>query len=192
MNAPNRPDRPMHRDRMTSEPARFSLDAGRILKVNHAGEHGAVNIYAGQIAIARFRARALLSELRSFKAHEERHRDLFAREIRRRGVARCRSYWLCAIGGYTLGVVGGLLGVQAIAATTVAVERVVLRHLTQQLEDLGGRDPDAVAAISAILKDEQQHHDQSAVRVEDTTFTRSLGAIVSAATEFVIWTGMRL
>ena len=180
----------MHRDRLSTEPP-GSVDAGRILKVNHAGEHGAVSIYTGQIAVARFRARTLLPELRSFKAHEERHRDIFAREIRRRGVARCRSYWLCAIGGYTLGIVSGLLGVQAIAATTVAVERVVLRHLTRQLADLGDRDPDAVAAISAILKDEQQHHDQSAVRVDDTAFTRALGAIVSAATEFVIWTGMR-
>lgn len=74
-----------------------AADAGQIIKVNHAGEHGAVNIYAGQIAAARLRARVLLSELAEFKAHEERHRSIFAKELQRRGLPRCRSYWLCGV-----------------------------------------------------------------------------------------------
>lgn len=178
---------------MSSDSPRYSAEAGRIMKVNHAGEHGAVNIYAGQISVARLRAKALLPKLAEFKAHEERHRAIFGHEIQRRGLARCRSYWMCAVGGYTLGVVSGLLGVQAIATTTVAVERVVLRHLTQQLATLGDKDPDAVTAISAILKDEQQHHDQSAAHLEHPgMLNRTLGSIVSAATELVIWIGMRV
>jgi ubiquinone biosynthesis monooxygenase Coq7 len=76
-----------------------AADAGRIIRVNHAGEHGAVNIYAGQIAAARLRARVLLSELVEFKAHEERHRSIFANELKRRGLPRCRSYCLCGLGG---------------------------------------------------------------------------------------------
>ena len=56
----------------------LAVDTGRIIKVNHAGEHGAVNIYAGQIAAARLRARELLPELAEFKAHEERHRSTSA------------------------------------------------------------------------------------------------------------------
>ena len=177
---------------MTSDVQRYSVEAGRIMKVNHAGEHGAVNIYAGQIAVARLRARSLVPELAEFKAHEERHRAIFGREIHRRGLARCRSFWMCAVGGYTLGVVSGLLGIQAIAATTVAVERVVLRHLKQQLADLGDKDPDAVAAISAILQDEQQHHDQSAAHLNHAgVLNKVLDSIVSAATESVIWIGMR-
>jgi ubiquinone biosynthesis monooxygenase Coq7 len=169
------------------------VEAGRIMKVNHAGEHGAVSIYAGQIAVARFRAKALLPELAQFKAHEEGHRAIFARELERRGLARCRSYWMCVIGGYTLGIISGLLGEQAIAVTTVAVERVVLRHLHTQLDGLGGRDSCAVAAISVILEEEQQHHDLSAARVKHARAPyRALASIVSAATESVIWIGMRL
>lgn len=72
----------------------------RILKVNHAGEHGAVNIYAGQIAMARFTAPALLDELRRFQADELRHRALFGAELERRRRRRCRSYRLCGIGGW--------------------------------------------------------------------------------------------
>jgi ubiquinone biosynthesis monooxygenase Coq7 len=163
------------------------------MKVNHAGEHGAVSIYAGQISVARLRARALLPELAAFKAHEERHRAIFGHELHRRGLTRCRSYWMCAVGGYALGVVSGLLGIKAIATTTVAVERVVLRHLGQQLATLGDSDPEAVAAISAIFNDEQQHHDQSAAHLEHTgMLNRALGSIVSAVTELVIWIGMRV
>lgn len=178
---------------MSSDAPRYAAEAGRIMKVNHAGEHGAVAIYAGQISVARFRAKALLPELVEFKAHEERHRATFAREIHRRGLVRCRSYWMCAVGGYTLGLISGLLGVQAIATTTVAVERVVLRHLTQQLANLGDDDPDATAAISAILKDEQQHHDQSAGHLAHAgMMIKTLGRTVSAVTEAVIWVGMRI
>ena len=177
---------------MSSDAFAYSAEAGRMMKVNHAGEHGAVNIYAGQIAVARLRASAILPELIEFKAHEEKHRAIFAREVHRRGLARCRSYWLCGVGGYALGVVSGLCGIQAIATTTVAVERVVLRHLTQQLASLGDNDVDAVAAISAIVEEEQQHHDQSAAHLEHAgVLNRALGQTVSAVTEVVIWIGMR-
>jgi 3-demethoxyubiquinol 3-hydroxylase len=178
---------------MRSEQHCYAAHAGRIMKVNHAGEHGAVSIYAGQILVARHRASALVPELLEFKAHEERHRGIFGRELDRRGLARCRSYWLCAIGGYVLGLVSGLLGAQAIAATTVAVEQVVLRHLKLQLDELDDKDMDAVIAITAILKDEQQHHDQSAAHMGPAGIgSRVLGAVVSSATELVIWIGMRV
>lgn len=101
----------------------------RILMVNHAGEHGAICIYTGQIIAAWITARDMVNELEEFKAHEKRHRAVFWAELQRRGQRRCRSYWLCALGGFVLGLSTGFLGRKAIAATTVAVERVVLRHL---------------------------------------------------------------
>jgi ubiquinone biosynthesis monooxygenase Coq7 len=170
-----------------------SNDIGsRIIKVNHAGEHGAVNIYSGQIFMARLTARAMVSELVEFRSHEQRHRALFWAELQRRGRPRCRSYFLCGFGGYVLGLITGLLGSSAIAATTVAVERVVLRHLEQQLSVLQGTDPFAVAAISAIVLEERQHHDRSAAQVMSSRFwSKVLTPIVSASTEAVIWAGMR-
>jgi ubiquinone biosynthesis monooxygenase Coq7 len=176
-----------------NSPGMLAAKAGRIMKVNHAGEHGAVNIYAGQIAAAKLRARALLPDLTDFKAHEERHRNIFGKELQRRGLPRCRSYWLCGVGGYVLGLFTGLMGVQAITTATVAVERVVLRHLQQQLLNIGESDPDAVTAISAILIEEQLHHDQFAAYICRESFLyRMLGSAISAATESVIWIGMRI
>ncbi|KAF1709574.1 demethoxyubiquinone hydroxylase family protein [Pseudoxanthomonas sacheonensis] len=164
----------------------------RIVKVNHAGEHGAVSIYTGQILMARVTASDMVGELIEFRSHERRHRSLFEAELRRRGRARCRSYWLCACGGLALGLITGLLGKNAIAATTAAVESVVLRHLTQQLAMLREQDPEAVIAISAIIEEEQQHHDQSVSHGADGFWRRVLTPVVSASTESVIWLGMRL
>lgn len=143
--------------------------------------------------MARFTARSLVPELAEFKSHEEKHRAIFLAELKRRGVARCRSYWLCGLGGFTLGFLTALFGRRAIAATTVAVEHVVLRHLKQQLVVLAGQDEAAVQAISQIVADEQLHHDQSASRLAAGQFWPTvLTPVVSASTEAVIWAGMHL
>lgn len=177
----------------SSEGAARELDdyAARVLKVDHAGENGAVHIYAGQIFMARFTAPAMLAELATYKADEERHRAIFWAELQRRGRPRCKSYWLCGLGGYVLGLVTGALGRRAIAATTVAVERVVLGHLRQQIDTLRDRDEMARGTIESILADEQQHHDESAAHLTNTFWSRILGPVVGRATEAVIWIGMR-
>jgi ubiquinone biosynthesis monooxygenase Coq7 len=164
----------------------------RILKVNHAGENGAVHIYAAQILVARLTAPALVAGLREFRAHEERHRAIFQAELQRRCRSRCRSYVLCALGGWTLGFVTALLGRTAIAATTVAVERVVLRHLQAQVDELRSSDPAAVQAIESIVADEQRHHDELAAQSSGGLWVRLLEPVVAASTETVIWLGMKL
>jgi ubiquinone biosynthesis monooxygenase Coq7 len=165
----------------------------RIIKVNHAGEHGAICIYAGQIHAARLTAPSMVTELLEFRSHEQRHRAIFEAELQQRGRSRCRSYWLCGIGGYVLGLVTGVCGAGAIAATTVAVERVVLLRLQRQLAELRHSDAAAVSAISAIVAEEQQHHDRSAaVAPRGGVWSKVLGPVVSASTEAVIWLGMRL
>ncbi|HEY5851070.1 MAG TPA: demethoxyubiquinone hydroxylase family protein [Lysobacter sp.] len=165
----------------------------RIIKVNHAGEHGAIQIYSAQMFMARLTAAHMLDELADFREHERRHRSIFAAELQRRRRPRCRSYWLCGAGGYGLGLITGLLGGSAIAATTVAIERVVLAHLEKQLNVLKGKDPEAVAAIAAVVDEEREHHDRSARRVRPGTFwQKALTPVVSASTEAVIWLGMRL
>ena len=165
----------------------------RILKVNHADENGAVNIYRGQLLAARLTVPGMVEELAQFKQHEESHRAIFCAELVRRNRSRCRSYGLCGIGGFALGLLTGLLGRQAIAATTVAVERVVLRHLLHQVEVLQHQDEAAVAAIKAIIDDERHHHDQSAIHVQThNILVKLLSPVMSASTEAVIWLGMRL
>lgn len=167
--------------------------ADRILKVNHAGEHGAANIYRGQRLACFWRDAALKRELEEFRAHEERHRAVFASELERRGVRRCRSYGFCGLGGFMLGLMTGVCGRASIAAVTVAVERVVLRHLETQLRELDGVDAAAHAAVASIIEDERAHHDHAAQEPRQGIFwPRVIKPTVSAFTEFVIWTGMKL
>jgi ubiquinone biosynthesis monooxygenase Coq7 len=165
----------------------------RIIKVDHAGEHGAVNIYMGQLLTARLTAPHLVAELAEFKSHEMRHREIFRLELQRRGRRRCRSYLLCGWGGLVLGLVTGLLGSSAIAATTAAVEQVVLSHLEEQVARLRATDPQAAAAISAIIDEEREHHDRSLLHSRAGRFwPRVLTPLVAASTEAVIWVGMRV
>ena len=181
---------------MTEVVARLNAGEGlgdRILKVVHAGEHGAVNIYRGQRIGAFLRDPSLRAELADFQSHEERHRDIFGSALAARGRRRCRSYPLCAAGGLMLGIFTGMLGRNAIAATTVAVERVVLRHLEAYQNALLVDDPEAWRAISLIVEDEKAHHDRFAEgRPPSGPLMRLLDRIVTFGTEAVIWTGMRL
>lgn len=165
----------------------------RILKVNHAGEHGAVNIYRGQIFISRLLWPRLVPDLVEFKSHEEGHRKRFWLELQRRGRSRCRSYHLCGLGGLALGLLTGLLGPSAIAATTVAVERVVLTHLEAQCANLVHVDHSAHEAVSAIMAEEKSHHDRAQVQGSENSVWRILIApVVAVSTESVIWLGMHL
>lgn len=174
--------------------ARTDPIGNRLLRVDHAGEHGAVNIYRGQRWLAWLTARTLLPQLRAFQSHEEGHRARFRAALSERRYRRCPLYWMCGLGGLVLGLLTGLCGRRAIAATTVAVERVVLRHLRDQMEVLSNRDPAAAAVIRSIVEEEQQHHDVAAEHLEGRRgfWVRLLEQVVSASTETVIWLGMRL
>lgn len=178
---------------MEGNPVSSTIDiGGRMIKVDHAGEHGAICIYSGQLFMARLVAPDLVEELMELRSHELRHRAVFQSELQRRGRRRCRSYWLCGLGGLVLGLVTGLCGRKAILATTVAVESVVLKHLAHQLHVLRDSDPQAVVAIASIVEEEQQHHDQSAAQIDPRDpWSRALNPVVTAWTEAVIWMGMR-
>lgn len=179
-------------DRHTHVATPATALGNRIIKVNHAGEHGAICIYSAQILCARIWNARLAAELCEFREHERRHRALFAAELERRQHPRCRSYWLCALGGAVLGAVTGILGPSAIAATTVAIEAVVLRHLSHQIDVLLPIDPAAAQVVQAIVDDERAHHDHFARDHAGGFWERLLTPIVSTATEAVIWLGMRL
>jgi 3-demethoxyubiquinol 3-hydroxylase len=165
----------------------------RILKVDHAGEHGAVNIYLAQAWVARWRAPEWVPLLREFRAHEEGHRARFGALLASRGRRRCRSYVLCGLGGWVLGFVTGLLGRPAIAATTEAVENVVLGHLREQMQALADSDRAACAAIATIVDEETAHRDTGAELGDPGAFwPRIVTPLVRVSTQAVIWTGMRL
>lgn len=104
-----------------------------MIKVDHAGENGAVNIYRAQAMVSIIFHRNLLPQLREFLGHENQHRMIFADYLGSHHIRRCISYHACGLGGFALGFVTALIGERAIFATTYAVENVVLEHLEHQL-----------------------------------------------------------
>lgn len=163
-----------------------------MIKVDHAGENGAVNIYRAQYLVSRIRAPRLLSELRHFQDHEMEHRQIFAAFLKSHDIRPCVSYHLCGLGGWWLGFVTGLIGPKAVMATTYAVENVVLEHLEHQVEYLKTVDRRALICVEAIIEDEQAHHDHGFKGFDQNSLlSRLLVGTVKLCTEGVIRFGMR-
>lgn len=135
----------------------------------------------------------MVAELDHFLEHERRHRDIFYGELQVRGRERCKSFHLCGLGGLLLGTITGLAGKQAIAATTVAIERTVLRHMEEQLLALQTADPSAHKAIATVIADEQEHHDQSQSHLpQGSLWAKIVDPLVAGSTAAVIFLGMHL
>lgn len=174
--------------------SKSGLDTSKkILKVNHAGEFGAVNIYRSQLFVSRIFMKDLVPVIEDFLADEKRHLDIFWSEIKRRNGIRCKSYWLCGLGGYVMGFVSALMGRRGIMACTWAVESVVVNHLQDQIAYLQARDDiEALKTVEAILEDEQNHRDTGfdSGGTENILYN-PLRFIISTFTEGVIRFGMR-
>lgn len=161
-----------------------------ILRVDHAGEFGAIRIYKAQQRLAAWRAPELAAFLDHALEDECRHREAFERLMRERGITPCRTLAIWGVGGSLLGFWTGLLGRSAILVCTAAVERTVHRHLNDQVRWLYGRDAAAAAAISAIQIEELEHLAFAESGSADSGESRSASALdasIAMATEALIW-----
>lgn len=162
----------------------------RILRVNHGGEHGAINIYSVQIAAARWRAPDLVPFLREALEHERTHRRRFRALMPAREGKPCRMMWIWGVGGAVLGLVTGVFGREAILACTEAVETTVHRHLDDQIRWAEHRDPEMHRVISEIRDEEGTHIDWAVGNRRGRGF-RWLERLISMATEALIWVSTR-
>jgi len=160
----------------------------RILKVNHAGEHGAIRIYRSQIAIARWRYPDVVQELEQMLAHEVSHRACFAEAMPSRHAKPCRLLFLWGIGGRLLGAGTALMGRNAIWACTAAVEEAVHRHLNDQLAFLSCRDQELYELIASIKAEELSHLQHAEERLTSHgPIVRMLRRSIEAVTEVLIF-----
>ncbi|WP_448954717.1 demethoxyubiquinone hydroxylase family protein [Labrys neptuniae] len=137
--------------------ARDRLTIIRILRVNHAGEYGAIRIYGAQIAVARLLWPDMVPYLAGMLADEIRHCRLFRAAMPTRASRPCRIMQLWSLGGFVLGLLTALAGRQSIWVCTAAVEAAVHRHLGDQLHFLAGRDEGAKTIILDINEEEIAH-----------------------------------
>ena len=165
-----------------------ALTIARIVRVNHAGEFGAIRIYSAQIGIATRRYPDLVPALAEMLGHERIHCAAFLAAMPVRNSRPCRVMSLWSWGGSLLGAVTALMGRQAIWICTAAVEAAVHRHLDDQLHFLERRDVELGAIIASIREEELAHLHHAEERITSTgPGRRALHHFITWATDAVIW-----
>lgn len=144
-------------DRRTPGPRDNRL--AEMLRVDHAGEHGAVEIYRGQRAVfGALPHKAEFAEtLRAMEEGEAEHLATFNRMLAERGVRPTIFSPLWSVAGFGLGAVTALMGEKAAMACTAAVEEVIEEHYAQQAETLDAADAALATTVRAFREDELQH-----------------------------------
>ncbi|MFZ2031824.1 MAG: demethoxyubiquinone hydroxylase family protein [Vitreimonas sp.] len=130
-----------------------------MIRVDHAGEYGAVQIYRGQLAVfervgAHTHAARVIAEM---EAGEKAHLQTFDRLIAERGVRPTLMAPVWRVAGFGLGAVTALMGERAAHACTEAVEEVIEDHYARQSQRLGRSDPELKDLIDRFRDDEIEH-----------------------------------
>lgn len=135
-----------------------------MLRIDHAGEYGAVAIYKGQQAVfgRSARTRELAAQIKEMEAEEQKHLDAFDAMLIERNVRPTVLGPIWNVAGYGLGVVTALMGEKAAHACTEAVETVIEQHYAQQIEATREDDP-ALSATFAEFREDELHHRDIAV-----------------------------
>ena len=180
--------KPMDAKTRSKVSSREALTIARIVKVNHAGEYGAIRIYSAQIAVASLFYPEAVSALAEMLAHEKKHCAKFSAAMPARNARPCRMMSLWSWGGWALGFLTSLIGKRGVWTCTAAVEAAVHRHLEDQLNFLSGRDAELGDIIASIQEEELSHLHHAESQIETGDFRGGfLYRIISIATDAVIW-----
>jgi ubiquinone biosynthesis monooxygenase Coq7 len=130
--------------------ARESLTIARILRVNHAGEYGAIRIYSAQIRVAKRWFPDVVPALADMLSHERQHCAAFLAAMPTRGSRPCRIMSLWSLGGWLLGAPHRDPELHAIILSIRGEELSHLRHAEGQLHAPGLLQRKTQTAISVI------------------------------------------
>lgn len=144
-------------------PGRGALAArlAEILRVDHAGELGAVAIYRGQRAVLGQAPRhaRIAEQLAEMEQHEAVHLARFDRLLNERRVRPTALAPVWRLAGFALGAGTALMGDKAAHACTEAVENVIEQHYAGQVAELAERDPALAAELEQFRQEELAHRD---------------------------------
>ena len=129
------------------------------IRVDHAGERGAVKIYEGQLlALNTFiKDDDLKKTIEEMKIHEKEHCEFFENEIKKRKIKPTRFLPLWDLLGVGLGFGSTLLGKKAAMLCTASVEEVIDEHYQNQINQLGSDERDLKKKIIKFREDEIHH-----------------------------------
>ena len=130
-----------------------------IIRVDHAGERGAIKIYEGQLLALKTikQDETLKDKIEEMKEHEKEHLDYFEKEILKRKIKPTYLLPIWDIMGVTLGFGTALIGKKAAMLCTASVEEVIEDHYKNQLKKLGNDERDLKTKIEKFKGDEIEH-----------------------------------
>lgn len=160
-------------------------DVQAMIRVDHAGEYGAVRIYEGQLAVLRGRRSAAgsVAAIRKMAAQEDHHLETFDRLVNERQVRPTALEPVWRVAGFALGAATALLGEKAAMACTAAVEEVIDDHYAGQIARLD--DEELKQTVARFRADEAAHRAEALARGAE-------GAPAYKALSAAIKTGCRL
>ena len=130
----------------------------QIIRVDHAGEYGATKIYEGQIAIFG-KDTKIGKTIKHMADQEQEHIEKFQELIVKERVRPTILLPLWNVAGYALGAGTAIMGEKAAMACTVAVEKVIGEHYSEQTDLLKQDQKKLKATIKKFAADELEHHD---------------------------------
>ena len=130
-----------------------------IIRVDHAGERGAIKIYEGQLLALKTikQDNNLKDKIEEMKEHEKEHLEYFEKEIQRRKIKPTYLLPLWDLMGISLGFGTALLGKKAAMLCTASVEEVIEDHYENQIRKIGEDEKDLKTKIKKFKGDEVNH-----------------------------------
>ena len=130
-----------------------------IIRVDHAGERGAIKIYEGQLlALKTLKQDEALKEIiEEMKEHEKEHLEFFEKEIQKRKIKPTYLLPLWDLMGVALGFGTAVMGQKAAMLCTASVEEVIEDHYQSQLKKLGNDEEKLKSKIEKFKSDEIMH-----------------------------------
>jgi len=131
------------------------------IRVNHAGERGAIKIYEGQLLALNtlIKDDDLKKKIEEMKVHEKEHCDYFENEIKKRNIKPTKFLSLWDLLGVGLGFGSTILGRKAAMLCTASVEEVIDEHYSDQIKQLESDEKKLKEKIIKFREDELLHKD---------------------------------
>ena len=129
------------------------------IRVDHAGERGAIKIYEGQLLALNtiVEDESLKKTIEEMKIHEKEHCDFFETEIKKRNIKPTKFLPLWDLLGVGLGFGSTLLGKKAAMLCTASVEEVIDEHYLNQINQLEPEEKELKKKIIKFREDELHH-----------------------------------
>ena len=134
-----------------------------IIRVDHAGERGAIKIYEGQLLALKTikQDEDLKNKIEEMKEQEKEHLKYFEKEIQKRKIKPTSLLPLWDVMGVMLGFGTAVLGKKATLLCTASVEEVIDEHYKNQLKKLGDDEKDLKNNIEKFKQDEIKHKNEA-------------------------------